>query len=176
MVVLLLYTLYALGGMGAFQQVPEEGNAQSPAEGATVWIFLDPECPISQVYTLTLRTLYQQYAPQGIGFTAVYDSPTSNRQTIRRFHQKYKLPFAGRKDRNYALARRWNATITPEIIFASASGEVLYRGAIDNWYYALGKNRPAPTEHYLKNALDAWLGKYPIVTRRTEPIGCLMNR
>ncbi len=55
-------------------------------------------------------------------------------------------------------------------------GEVLYRGAIDNWYHALGKNRPAPTEHYLKNALDAVLNNTPILTQRTEAVGCLMNR
>lgn len=147
-----------------------------PREEYTVWVFMDTECPISQSYTLTLRNLHRDYSSRGILFRGIYDSPTVKGGTIRRFHKKYHLPFRGEVDREYALARRWNATITPEVVLTSPKGEVLYRGAIDNWYYALGKNRTAPTDHYLKDALDAVLSNSPIITQRTEAIGCLMNR
>ncbi|WP_152762738.1 thioredoxin fold domain-containing protein [Salmonirosea aquatica] len=142
----------------------------------TVWVFLDPECPICQSYTRTLRTLHAQYASEEVVFRGIYDSPVIKKREIKRFHQAYDLPFAGEIDHDYALAKRWGATVTPEVVVTDARGEVLYRGAIDNWYYALGKNRPEPTEHYLQDALVAIKGRYPILKKQTEAVGCLMNR
>jgi hypothetical protein len=147
----------------------------SPPQTYSVWVFLDPECPVSQSYTLTLRKIYSQYTKQGVAFRGIYPSPAIKKADIERFHRAYQLPFSGEEDPGYALARRYRATTMPEVVLINAKGEVLYRGAIDNWYYALGKNRPAPTEHYLKNALDAALGGYPIMVRQTEAIGCLIN-
>jgi thiol-disulfide isomerase/thioredoxin len=147
-----------------------------PENHYTVLVFMDPECPICQSYTRTLRLLYQQYASDSVIFLGIYDSPVIRKSEIRRFHKTYDVPFAGEIDRNYALARRWGATVTPEVVVMNARGEMLYRGAIDNWYYALGKNRPEPTEHYLQDALAAILGGYPLVNKQTEAVGCLMNR
>ncbi len=141
-----------------------------------VWLFLDPECPICQNYTLTLRKMHEEYAGQGVTFRGVYTSPVIRKTEIKDFHKKYKLPFPGEIDKKYTLATRWNATVTPEVIVTSPIGEVLYRGAIDNWYYALGKNRPEPTENYLKNALDAILTGNSVPKKRTDAIGCLINR
>lgn len=147
----------------------------SSPEEYTVWVFLDTECPICQSYTLTLRTLHQEYSSKGILFRGIYTSPTVKRSTIRKFQKNYQLSFPGEIDQDYALARRWDVNVTPEVVLTGSKGEVLYRGAIDNWYYALGKNRPQPTEHYLKDALSAVVSNRPIMTQRTEAIGCLMN-
>lgn len=142
----------------------------------TVWVFLDPECPICQSYTLTLRKMYETYADQGVKFQGVYTSPVIKKREIKNFHKKYQIPFSGEIDKKNALAERWDASVTPEVVVTTPIGQVLYQGAIDNWYYALGKNRPEPTEHYLKDALDAFLAGKPIERKRTEAVGCLMNR
>ena len=120
--------------------------------------------------------LHQQYASDSVLFRGIYDSPVIRKSEIKRFHKTYNLPFGGEIDRDYALAKRWGATVTPEVVVMNARGEMLYRGAIDNWYYALGKNRPEPTEHYLKDVLEAIRGSYPILKKQTEAVGCLMNR
>jgi len=142
----------------------------------TVWLFLDPECPICQSYTLRMRNIYESYASRGVAFRALYTSPVINKRAIKNFHEKYNIPFAGEVDKRYRQAERWDATVTPEVVVTSPIGQVLYQGAIDNWYYALGKNRPEPTEHYLKDALDAFLAGKPIEKKRTKAVGCLMNR
>lgn len=142
----------------------------------TVWLFLDPECPICQSYTLTLRKMHETYADRGVRFQGVYMSPVIKKREIKNFHKKYNIPFPGEIDKEYNLAKRWDATVTPEVVVTSPIGQVLYQGAIDNWYYALGKNRPEPTENYLKEALDAFLAGKPVKTKRTEAVGCLMNR
>jgi hypothetical protein len=174
---LFIYILSILPGVYQESASLMDGGPGSglPSE-YTVWVFLDPECPICQSYTRTLRTLHEQYASDQVLFRGVYDSPVIRKKEIKRFHQTYKLPFSGEVDRDYALAQRWNASVTPEVVVTSKNGEVLYRGAIDNWYYALGKNRPEPTEHYLQDALEAIRGEYPILKKQTEAVGCLMNR
>lgn len=156
-----------VGGMDVvFKQAPN----------FTVWVFMDPECPISQAYTLRLRSMVEEYKNSPVQFRAVYPSYTLKQKDIRRFHQKYQLPFPGQKDNGYQLSDRLDATVTPEAVVTDAAGQVVYRGAIDNWYYALGRNRAEPTEHYLKDALDAALQGLPVQRARTQAIGCMINR
>ncbi|GAB3168034.1 thioredoxin domain-containing protein [Telluribacter humicola] len=137
---------------------------------------MDPECPISQAYTLRLRSLVEEYKNEPVQFRAIYPSYTIRKKDIRRFHTKYQIPFTGEKDKDYQISDRLDATVTPEAIVTDAQGRVLYRGAIDNWYYALGRNRTAPTEHYLKDALDAALNGQPVLMARTQAVGCMINR
>ncbi len=120
--------------------------------------------------------MHETYADRGVTFRGVYTSPVIKKRDIKNFHKKYKIPFPGEIDRKYALDEHWDASVTPEVVMTSPIGEVLYQGAIDNWYYALGKNRPEPTEQYLKNALDAFLAGQPIEQKRTKAVGCMMNR
>lgn len=165
--------LLLLLGPGIFVEALAQ---EVPRDDFKILIFLDPECPISQAYALTLRSLHTEYAPKGIVFLGVYDSAPLKRRDIRRFHRKYQLPFSGVKDKHYALAKRYDATITPEVVLVSKEDRVVYRGAIDNWYYALGKNRREPTEHYLKDAMEAVLEGNPVIRKQTQAVGCLMNR
>lgn len=120
--------------------------------------------------------MHEEYADQGVKFQGVYTSPVIRKREIKNFHEKYKIPFPGEIDKGYSLANRWDTTVTPEVVMTSPIGQILYQGAIDNWYYALGKNRPEPTEHYLKDALDAFLAGKTIEKKRTEAVGCLINR
>lgn len=92
----------------------------------TVWLFLDPECPICQAYTLTLRRMYENYADRGVKVQGIYTSPVIRKREIRNFHKKYKIPFPGEIDKKYALAQRWEANVTPEVVVTSPIGQVLY--------------------------------------------------
>jgi hypothetical protein len=73
------------------------------------------------------------------------------------------------------ISRSAKATVTPEAVVCDADGNVLYRGAIDDWAYAEGKKRPAPLNHYLSDALSAITsGKTPSPAS-TKPIGCFIE-
>lgn len=141
----------------------------------TVWVFLDPECPICQSYTRTLRELHSQFGEKNVTFRAVYTSPGITKGDIERFQKKYRLPILWTIDQDYALAKRWKATTTPEVVVTTAIGAVQYQGAIDNWYYALGKNRPKPTENYLLDALTEITSGQPVSRKNTQAVGCLIN-
>jgi peroxiredoxin len=152
-------------------------QAQQPTANAfTVHVFLLEDCVISQNCTAALRQLHGEFSGGNIRFVGLFPNDFSKKRSIRRFGRKYCLPFPLRKDRRQALARRFGATVTPEAALVNdATGEVLYRGRIDDSYAALGQRRPAPTSHDLREALQALAeGRQPSV-QRTVAVGCFIE-
>ena len=138
--------------------------------------FLDPECPVSNAYMREIKSIHADYAKRGIAFEAVFPVATVRREDIREFLLKYQPTIPGYQDPGLHKVKRYQATTMPEAVLINSNGEILYRGAIDNWYYALGKNRAKATELYLRNAIEAALNGEMIIKSRTEAIGCLINQ
>ncbi|MCF0072298.1 hypothetical protein LZD49_17590 [Dyadobacter sp. CY261] len=138
--------------------------------------FLDPECPVSNAYMREIKSIHADYAKRGIAFEAVFPVPTVNRDEIRQFLLKYQTAMPGYQDPGLQKVKRYQATVMPEAVLVNSNGEILYRGAIDNWYYALGKNRARATELYLRNAIEAAINGEVIVKSKTDAIGCLINQ
>lgn len=143
---------------------------------AAVFVFLAPDCPLSQRYTLTLNELHAEFRDDGIGFYGLVAGNDFYQSEIDRFSNEYKLAFPVRQDPDFALADLWGASKTPEAFFVSASGETLYKGAIDNWYEGLGAPRTVITEHYLKDALDNFLLGKDLRHKETAAAGCFIER
>jgi hypothetical protein len=87
-----------------------------------------------------------------------------------REHRYSGIPAA--VDRSRVIARRANASMTPQAVVVDRAGEIRYRGRIDNFYAALGKPRQQVTEHDLRDALDAVLSGRAVPKRETEAVGC----
>jgi hypothetical protein len=65
-------------------------------------------------------------------------------------------------------------TVTPEAAVFDTKGQLVYHGAIDNWYVNIGVARPAPTKHFLEDALTAVLnGRKPEITS-ARAVGCFI--
>lgn len=137
-----------------------------------VFIWMNTECPICQKYPLVWNKLARDFP--SFTFTAVFTSYEENRMA-KKFIRKYNLPFQWFIDKENKLATYLKVTTTPEIIFVDANAKIIYRGATDDWFYALGKNKPVPQQFYLKNALMAFLNNQPVVTFQTDPIGCIFS-
>jgi len=144
-------------------------------EEIRVIIFADTECPVSQSYMLELRKLSTEYATRNVKFEMVFPVATATESEIKVFLKKYNIPFRGYPDKDHSRTRRYRATVMPEAVVLNSRGLTVYQGAIDNWYVALGKNRPKATEFYLRNAVEATLNGNPVLVRRTTAIGCLIN-
>jgi hypothetical protein len=78
-------------------------------------------------------------------------------------------------DRDRLAATRVKATITPQAFVIDRSGDIRYRGRIDNLYAALGKRRQQVTSHDLRDALDAVLEGRPVPHPETEALGCFIT-
>jgi protein-disulfide isomerase len=148
---------------------------RSKQEKIRVILFLDPECPISNAYMKEIKSIYADYSAKGVAFEAVFPMSTVTDQDIKAFLKKYNATFPGYTDANLQKAKRYQVTVMPEVVLLNAAGMVVYRGAIDDWYYGLGKSRAKATEFYLRNAIEATLEGNQVLKSKTEAYGCLIN-
>lgn len=146
-----------------------------PKPRLTVHVFLNTECPISQQYVRVLTDLQRHYEPQGVQFVAWFPLRTDSPPVIRRFRTEYALSFTGKPDPGARLARQLRVRVTPEVVVMQPSGRIRYRGAIDDWYFALGKHRPEADQHYLRAALDALVAGKDVALPGTNAVGCLVE-
>jgi len=137
-----------------------------------VVVFLGLECPISQKYMHRLNEMSEYYGDR-VEWTAYIPEKRSGSE-IKAFAEEYAARFKIQADANLTHTRQLGATVTPEA-FLIKGGKILYQGAIDNWFYELGRYRTETTEYYLKEALDALLDGKEVITRKTEPIGCFIQ-
>ncbi len=150
-----------------------------------VLIFFNTDCPICQKYTSILRGIADSVLD--VKFILVF-SKWDSIQAINEFYKEQILQsqnplitqLPNHKiiplwDYKNALIKKLKATTTPETFLFDKNGKLQYRGAIDNWFFALGQYRPEATEHYLKNAVIQFLKNEKITIPNTKPIGCLIE-
>jgi hypothetical protein len=139
---------------------------------ATVLVFVDPECPISNAFAPELGRLHADFAPRGVRFFLVYADGSRSLEALRAHVAAFAYPMTAVRDPEHELVRRTGATLTPEACAFLPGGELVYRGRIDDRYVDFGKQRAAPTAHDLRDALEAVLaGRAP--ARPWPPaIGC----
>lgn len=141
---------------------------------ATVVIFLNPTCPLCQRYTPTLNKLAEG-KDKGVEFYGVVSHPSVTFADTAKYATEYKLTFPVLFDHAAAVAVHLKPTAVPEAFVLDHTGEVKYRGRIDDWYEKPAKPRANPTTHDLKDAVAAVAaGKAPAVAK-TEPVGCLFE-
>jgi len=146
-------------------------------ERAAVLIFTSVDCPVSNSYAPEIDRIAVAYAARGVRLTLVHVDPSLDSKEAARHASEYGLDRHTSIviDRKHRLVAATGATITPEAAVITPAGEVAYRGRINDLYADLGDKRAAPSEHNLRDALDAVLAGQPVPTSRTEPIGCLIE-
>ena len=122
----------------------------------------------------TLRELFDEFGDR----VAIYGLVPKNfdDKQIAGFKTDYRVPFKLIRDDENRYSRIMNATITPEVFLFDRFGYVHYDGAIDNWFFALGRNRLKPTEHYLRDAISQLLAAKPVAVKHKDAIGCLIEK
>ena len=146
-------------------------------EQMTVYFFIATTCPISQQYTKEIIRLQDLYSKKGVVMKLVFpnDGKKSIKKEIKNFNTTFGLNIPYIDDKHFKLTKKLKATTTPEAFLLSSNEDIIYHGAIDNWYYQLGKNRINITAHYLENAIEESLQGRSITTPYAEPIGCFIE-
>lgn len=141
-----------------------------------VYFFLATTCPISQQYTAYINQFTQAAKAKGIKTLLVFPTGKTNiSKEIYTFQQKYSIIAPVKMDRQYKLTKQLNASVTPEVFVLNDKNEILYHGAIDNWYYALGQNRINVTAHYLDDAIHKLMQSMPVQMPFVKPVGCFIE-
>lgn len=142
---------------------------------ASVFIFLLPDCPSCQSYSLTLNQLSEKYRASGIVFYGVFPGDYNTPEEMKEYQTRYHINFLLVTDPEKKLAKSLGAKITPEVFVANSNGQTLYRGRIDDWMYAVGKKKPMITTHELQDALNSVAHHQPVRVPETKAIGCIIE-
>ena len=97
------------------------------------------------------------------------------KKSTKEFINTYKLNLTSKIDKDRELTQKLKATVTPEAFLIKNETQILYHGAIDDWFYALGKNRKEATAHYLEDAINAAIQNKPVLTAHVKAVGCLIE-
>lgn len=157
---------------------PITGNRQKlDLEGRKkmqLFVFLSPECPLCKNYANVLNDIVIRFN-KDVDLYGVVPGSTYSNADIKKFTEKYKLTFPVVKDEKKQLTAQFKAGITPEVFLLSATGQLLYKGAIDNWAISLGKQRSVTSQNYLSDAIDHASKGQKIHLPYTTPVGCIIN-
>lgn len=139
-----------------------------------VIVFLSPECPLCQNYTLQIKDVQMRFADDVLVYV-VFPGRAYSDQELLQFRESYELSMPFYQDRDFALSKHFGIKVTPEVVLTNIHGKKLYIGAIDNWAADLGKKRKNITMHYLTDAIQQTLSNRTILIPQTEAVGCLIN-
>lgn len=145
---------------------------QSPA--GCVVAFLGVDCPLANRYVPRLLELYEEYAPRGMEFVAVYPHEHETVNDIAAHALERGIAFPVLKDHDQALADELGVTRTPEFCLLGPNLELLYRGRFDDQYGIT--NRAQPTTSELTLAIEQAHAGRTIAVAETPVDGCLLSR
>jgi len=152
------------------------GRSQTPLtqsdKKATVFFFLLPDCPISNAYAPEIQRICKDYEASKVAAFIVHADPDLTAEAAKKHAKEYGLACPVLLDPAHVLVKRTGVSTAPEVAVLAPDGTVLYRGRIDDWYADYGKRRAQPTQHDLRNALDAILQGKKVTAPTTKALGC----
>ncbi len=139
----------------------------------TVMMFFAPDCPLCHTFSKPFNELEEEYP--SFQFIAVQSGMNYETMEIKMFKEETNLKAPIFIDRDYTVANRFNATVTPEFFVVNKAGDVLYHGLLDDRMESLGVYKQNWSKYYVADALKALSqGKQPEV-RSTDAIGCVLE-
>jgi thiol-disulfide isomerase/thioredoxin len=154
----------------------------APAGRASIVFFVATDCPVSNSYAPVIQRVCREYGPHGVECSLVYEdvdthpSPGHLDRQVRSHLEEYGYKgFPAVVDRERTAAAYAKASVTPQAFVIDRSGDIRYRGRIDNLYAAFGKTRQQITSHDLRDALDAVLAGGKVPHPETEALGCFIT-
>jgi hypothetical protein len=154
---------FILGGGGEYV-LPRDARA-------VLFFFIRPDCPITNAYGPEIRRLVREYQPRGIASVMVYAEAEIEPWKAVCHSFEFDAGCPAILDPKLVLAGRLGVTVTPEAAAVSSSGELLYRGRIDDRYAEAGRSRRQATRHDLRDALECVLADRSIPCPKTESVG-----
>lgn len=138
-----------------------------------VFLFMSETCPICRSITPEIMRVSAEFRDKPVEFTMVFPNESLSTDSTRRaFASKYGLEIPMIADPGRVLTGRLGVNITPEVVVTSTTGEVIYRGLIDDSFERIGKRRQVTTHHFLYDALQQYFGKQEVSPAYTKAVGC----
>lgn len=146
--------------------------AISPAmASATVIVFASTLCPISDKYVDRLNDLHRRFSASGVQFVMAYPNANESWGDVESYSKRNGLEYPVYKDQGNQLADRLSANSTPEAFVFDRSGQLRYRGRIDD-----AANPARVRAHSLRDAIEAVLQGRAVAEPQIRALGCSIHR
>ena len=158
--------------LGPLSTTPMEVSAQSELR---LFVFIAEDCPISIYMADALREVSESFG-KDVDMQLVFPMNNSTLASAQEFIDDYELQAYGiQMDTDQALARQLGATITPEAVVVDGSGTVVYRGRINNTYFAPGKKQHRSLKKDLAESIAGLIAGNPATASWPRAIGCFIT-
>lgn len=137
--------------------------------------FIGTECPLVQQYSGRLVDIAKEYQERGVGVVAIDANLQDSLAELGHFERTHKIEFPLLKDPGNKVADLFGAERTPEVFLLDADRKVRFHGRIDD-QFTYGRQRNAPEENYLTDAIDQLLAGKEVAKASTDLIGCHIGR
>lgn len=147
-----------------------------PGDGqVSVVVFTCNQCPYAKAFERRLIDIANAYYEKGVVFYLInpnddrrYTEESAANMKARAVDRNYPFPYL--KDADSAIARAYDAKVTPHVYVVDGKGNLRYRGYIDD------SARPEQrTRAGLTDALDAVLSDGEVPTQITREFGCTIK-
>lgn len=142
---------------------------------AHVFVFMHPDCPVSNRYVPEVNRLHATYAAQNVRIWVIYPGREDDVDAIRTHVAEYGLQPPALRDPEFELADAAGATMTPEAAVFVAGRQLVYRGRINDRAVRLGLIRPAPRTRDLAGVLDRVIRGEQVERFTTQAVGCYIK-
>ncbi|MFY0644705.1 MAG: redoxin domain-containing protein [Bacteroidia bacterium] len=139
----------------------------------TVLMFFAPDCPLCITFSKQFNELSDKY--EDIQFLAVQSGNNYSAMELKMYKDNTDLKPHIFLDRDYSVAHKFNASITPEFFVVDQTGLVLYQGLLDNRMKELGVYKQHWDQFYLEEALKEISNNSEVSLKKTEAIGCVLE-
>jgi hypothetical protein len=150
----------------------------APNAQAVVLLFVASDCPISNRYIPEIQRIESKFSAQHVVFWFVYPNIGETPEAIRRHEAAYGAEDHILLDPHHMLVALTHAKVTPEsavLVPEHSDAEALrtvYHGRIDDRYLAIGRQRPAATQHDLERAILDVLQHRSVQPPDGPAVGC----
>ena len=153
------------------------GLEQNDSRQIRAFVFLSTECPVSNGYIKALNELSAKFAMSGkaVEYFGVVSDPTVSRMQAAKHFAEFKAEFPILFDASGLLAQALKPSHVPEAFVLDRDGKLVYRGAIDNSWEAIGRRRPKAEKEFLFDAITSASRGTSVVVAETKPVGCLFE-
>jgi hypothetical protein len=138
-----------------------------------VHVYLLEDCPIANYYGPTIRNLQRQYPD--VTWRFIFPNSYSDSLTavfVRKHELKNKT--VERNQYSELINADQPIPVSPSVVISN-NKSIVYKGAIDDAYAAIGKRRMVIQHHYVASVLKQINQKLPFIYFETEPVGCLLS-
>ncbi len=140
------------------------------------YVFLSPECPLSEASLVELTRLDSIYKNSGYTTNIIIPGELYSVEEINTFIKNFNIKFPTYIDKNYECCDLLKAVSTPEYFLVDEHSEILYQGAIDDRALDNEIIRQEAKNFYAENAIKSVIDNKPISITKTKAVGCYIER